>query len=69
MVNRTRVEGGDYSKHGIISARYDYQAGCNNIVDVSLYDNYMRILHSNRLNRVDYTGLLKSGLLICGHNL
>ena len=50
MVNRTRVEGGGYSKHDII-ARYDQQAGCNNIVDVC----YMIILHIvTKINRVDW---------------
>ena len=39
MVNRARVEGGGYSKHDII-ARYDQQAGCNNVVDVLLYDHF-----------------------------
>ena len=49
MVNRTRVEGDGYSKHDII-ARYDQQAGCNNIVDVC----YMIILHIvTKINRVD----------------
>ena len=33
MVNRTRIEGGGYSKHDIITW-YDQQAGCNIIVDV-----------------------------------
>ena len=36
MVNRTRIEGGGYSKHDIIT-RYDQQAGCNIIVDCLLY--------------------------------
>ena len=36
MVNRTRIEGGGYSNHGIIT-RYDQQAGCNIIVDVLFY--------------------------------
>ena len=36
MVNRTRVEGGGYSKHDIVTL-YDRQAGCNVIaVDVLL---------------------------------
>ena len=38
MVNRTRIEGGGYSKHDII-ALYDQQAGCNIIVDVLLYNH------------------------------
>ena len=38
MVNRTRVEGGGYSKHDIVT-RYDERAGCNNIVDVLLHDH------------------------------
>ena len=32
MVNITRIEGGGYSKHDIITW-YDQQAGCNIIVD------------------------------------
>ena len=36
MVNRTRIEGGGYSKHDIMTW-YDQQAGCNIIVDVLLY--------------------------------
>ena len=40
MVNRTRVEGGGYSEHDIISNTwYDQQAGCNIIVDVLLYNH------------------------------
>ena len=37
MVNRTRVEGGGYSKHDILT-QYDWRAGCNNIVDVLLFE-------------------------------
>ena len=36
MVNRTRIEGGGYSKHDIITW-HDRQAGCNIIVDVLFY--------------------------------
>ena len=37
MANRTRVEGGGYSKHDDIITWYDQQAGCNIIVDVLFY--------------------------------
>ena len=40
MVNRTRVEGGGYSKHDIITLFDYYQAGCNIIVDVLLYNHF-----------------------------
>ena len=40
MVNRTRIEGGGYSKRDIISW-YDQQAGCNIIVDVLLYNRLL----------------------------
>ena len=36
MVNRTRVEGGGYSKSTILLR------GCNNIVDVLLYQSSLR---------------------------
>ena len=68
MVNRTRVEGGGYSKHDIIARYYKYQqAGCSNIV---LLDVLRTILSfyivpgSNQINWVDYTGPI-----ICGHKL
>ena len=37
MVNRTRIEGGGYIKHDIITW-YDQQAGCDIIVDVLFVD-------------------------------
>ena len=43
MVNRTRVEGGGYSEHEIIT-RFHSQAGCSIIVDVLLYT--VTILHT-----------------------
>ena len=42
MVDRTRTEGGGYSKHDAI-AIYDQQAGCNIIVD----GYYITILRTN----------------------
>ena len=41
MVNRTRIEGGGYSKHDI-SVWYDQQLGCNIIVGVLLYNHSTR---------------------------
>ena len=64
MVNRTRVEGGGYSKHDI-TTWYDQQAGCKYCRRKIMYQ--VIILHtpsSNQSNRLDYTGLI-----ICGHKL
>ena len=43
VVNRTRVEDGGYSKHGIVTW-FDWQVGGNIIVDVLLYTNHLTYL-------------------------